>query len=63
MSNSKDKGGPGNNLDPDKPYAVGNKKPPLDKRFKPGQSGNPGGRPKGPQGPGQFWRTPHEGIL
>jgi Family of unknown function (DUF5681) len=29
------------------PYKVGNKKPPLHTRFKPGQSGNPKGRPKG----------------
>lgn len=29
------------------PYKVGNKKPPLHSRFKPGQSGNPRGRPKG----------------
>ena len=28
-------------------YEVGNKKPPLNSRFKPGQSGNPKGRPKG----------------
>jgi hypothetical protein len=28
-------------------YAVGHGKPPLDTRFKPGQSGNPKGRPKG----------------
>ena len=48
MSNSKDKGGMGNNVDPDKPYAVGNKKPPLYTRFQKGKSGNPGGRPKGP---------------
>ena len=34
-------------MDPDKPYKVGNKKPPLNTRFKPGQSGNPSGRPKG----------------
>jgi len=47
MSNWKDKGGLGNNVDPDKPYKVGNKKPPLNTRFKPGQSGNPSGRPKG----------------
>ena len=47
MSNSKDKGGMGNNADPDKPYAVGNKKPPLHTRFQKGKSGNPGGRPKG----------------
>jgi hypothetical protein len=31
-------------LDP--PYEVGNKKPPLHTRFKPGHSGNPSGRPK-----------------
>jgi Family of unknown function (DUF5681) len=31
----------------DTPYAVGNKKPPRHTRFKPGQSGNPSGRPKG----------------
>ena len=47
MSNSKDKGGLGNNVDPDKPYKVGNKKPPLHGRFQKGKSGNPGGRPKG----------------
>jgi hypothetical protein len=35
--------GPGS-LDP--PYRVGNKKPPLHTQFKPGQSGNPSGRPK-----------------
>lgn len=29
------------------PYAVGNKRPPKHSRFKPGQSGNPAGRPKG----------------
>ncbi len=28
-------------------YAIGRGKPPRHKRFKPGQSGNPGGRPKG----------------
>ena len=28
-------------------YAVGYRKPPADRRFKPGVSGNPGGRPKG----------------
>jgi len=37
----------GNDVDPDKSYAVGNKKPPLHTRFKPGQSGNPRGRPNG----------------
>jgi hypothetical protein len=47
MSNSKDQNDPGNKVDPDKPYVVGNKKPPLHTRFKPGQSGNPRGRPKG----------------
>lgn len=29
------------------PYEVGNKRPPKHSRFKPGQSGNPKGRPKG----------------
>ena len=47
MSNSHDKKDRGDDTDPDKPYAVGNKKPPLHTRFKPGKSGNPSGRPKG----------------
>jgi hypothetical protein len=47
MSNSKDKGGPGNDADPDKPSKVGNKKSPLHTRFQKGKSGNPGGRAKG----------------
>jgi hypothetical protein len=47
MSNSHNKKGRGNDTDPDKPYVVGNKKPPLQTRFKPGQTGNPSGRPKG----------------
>jgi hypothetical protein len=47
MSNSTDTKDLGNKVDPDKPYVVGNKKPPLHTRFKPGQSGNPRGRPKG----------------
>ena len=29
------------------PYAIGNKHPPKHSQFKPGQSGNPKGRPKG----------------
>jgi hypothetical protein len=28
-------------------HAVGYKRPPVDRQFKPGQSGNPKGRPKG----------------
>lgn len=31
----------------DKPYKVGHGKPPRSFQFKPGQSGNPNGRPKG----------------
>lgn len=30
-----------------KPYSVGYGRPPVESRFKPGQSGNPAGRPKG----------------
>ena len=33
----------------EKPGTVGYGKPPVETRFKPGQSGNPGGRPKGTQ--------------
>jgi hypothetical protein len=33
--------------DDDKPYDVGYGKPPPEHQFKPGQSGNPKGRPKG----------------
>jgi hypothetical protein len=47
MSNSKNKTGLEKKLDQDKPYAVGHKKPPVQFQFKPGQSGNPRGRPKG----------------
>jgi hypothetical protein len=32
---------------PNKPYAVGYKKPPKSGQFQPGQSGNPRGRPSG----------------
>jgi hypothetical protein len=34
---------------PDEPYQVGYCMPPLHSRFKPGQSGNTRGRPKGPK--------------
>jgi hypothetical protein len=47
MSNSNDEENRGHDVGPDKSYAVGNKKPPRHTRFKPGQSGNPSGRPKG----------------
>ena len=47
MSNSKDKTGVRQKMDQDKPYTVGHKKPPVQFQFKPGQSGNPRGRPKG----------------
>lgn len=33
--------------DTERPYAVGYGKPPPHRRFKPGHSGNPSGRPKG----------------
>jgi Family of unknown function (DUF5681) len=45
-SNEKDKARKSNSA-PAAPYKVGNKKPPLQTQFKPGQSGNPSGRPKG----------------
>ena len=47
MSNESDKADRGTNSAPDAPYKVGNKKPPLHSRFKPGLSGNPSGRAKG----------------
>ena len=47
MSNSTDTKDLGNKVDPDKPYVVGNKKPPLHTRFQKGKSSNPGVRPKG----------------
>lgn len=37
----------GNDPTPPKDYDVGYAKPPAEHRFKPGQSGNPAGRPKG----------------
>ena len=46
MSNSKDEKLLGENLNQDKSYAVGNKKPPAEHQFKKGVSGNPKGRPK-----------------
>ncbi len=47
MSKEKNGGGGQQPRTEDAPYKVGNKKPPLNTRFKPGQSGNPKGRPKG----------------
>lgn len=35
--------------EPRRPYEVGHGKPPKHRRFKPGQSGNPGGRQRGSQ--------------
>jgi Family of unknown function (DUF5681) len=46
-SNKNDKADRKSNSAPAPTYKVGNKKPPLQTRFKPGQSGNPSGRPKG----------------
>jgi len=39
--------------DDEKPYVVGYGKPPKATRFRPGQSGNPKGRPKGARGVGK----------
>jgi hypothetical protein len=41
----RDRRGPGQG-NAEEPYRVGNKRPPLHTRFKPGVSGNPRGRPK-----------------
>ena len=38
-------------------YEVGYRKPPMASRFKPGRSGNPGGRPKRPSMNGAFDRV------
>ena len=38
---------PGKNLSPPESYEVGYCRPPMETRFRPGQSGNPRGRPKG----------------
>ena len=46
-SRDKDEADRGTNSAQDAPYKVGNKKPPLHSRYKPGQSGNRSGRPKG----------------
>ena len=43
----KEQNRPRKELDRDKPYAIGHKKPPVQFQFKPGQSGNPQGRPIG----------------
>jgi Family of unknown function (DUF5681) len=48
MPSAEDQDDPKNRLQSEaSTYNVGNKKPPLHTRFKPGQSGNPRGRPKG----------------
>lgn len=40
----------------EKPYVIGYGKPPVESRFKPGQSGNPWGRPKGARDPDSVLR-------
>src|SRR5215472_9169066 len=46
-NNGADTGTPESGTAPAGPYAVGYGRPPVHTRFKPGQSGNPRGRPKG----------------
>jgi hypothetical protein len=46
-SNKPSKGGQDPSESGEPAYEVGNKKPPKEFQFKPGQSGNPKGRPKG----------------
>lgn len=48
---------------PEEPYAVGYKRPPRHSRFKPGQSGNPKGRPKGARSPRVLWNEMIEGTV
>lgn len=48
---------------PGESYAVGYKRPPRHSRFKPGQSGNPKGRPKGARSPRVLWNEMIEGTV
>lgn len=48
---------------PDEPDAVGYGRPPKHSRFKPGQSGNPKGRPKGARSPRALWNELIEGTV
>ncbi len=47
MSNSNDDDDAERRLDQSAPHSVGNKSPPKHSQFRPGQSGNPKGRPRG----------------
>jgi hypothetical protein len=47
LSNSNDGDDAERRPSPSTPYAVGNKRPPQKHQFRPGQSGNPKGRPRG----------------